>query len=434
MVQKFFSKLKFISCETGPNQQVDDAWLAFRLLFLPWFVDSKKSQEHVQNWFREYFNWSEHRELWLTDSGRTALYLLLKSLNLPKDSEVLIQGFSCVLVPNAVLQAGYKSVICEIDEHIYNFDLKLVESKISPKTRVWIVQHTFGIMLDMSQVREICQKHNLILIEDCAHSLGSQQNELKAGTFGDAAIFSFGRDKIVSSTIGGLAVINRDNSVWAKSLQKEYDTLPGLSLKKENQALWFTILSGWFLPFYHLIIGKILLSLSLKLNLIPPVYSAKETRGTNELENGSKYSDRLGVLIQNQLAKFDRVVEHRKFLARIYAKELNLKHTPDLAYLRFPLNLEELAPDCKNYTQLFDSLASNLRSQGIFAGLWYQKMFITDAELSRFGYRVGQNPVTERLLQSRMLNLPTNIKTSEDDARRIVSIIQQTISHHSKAL
>lgn len=429
----FLAKLKFISCETGPNQQVDDAWLAFKLLFLPWTVKSDGSQENVQRWFRKYLELPTDRGSWLTDSGRTALCLLLKSLNLPQESEVLIQGFSCVLVPNAVLQAGYQPIICEIDEKTYNFDLNLVESRITSKTRVWIVQHTFGIMPDMVRVLEICRRHNLILIEDCAHSLGSERNGQKAGTFGDAAIFSFGRDKIVSSTMGGLATINRSDSQWLANLQQEYDRLSPLPPKKERQALWFAILAGWLLPFYHLLVGKIALTLSLKLSLTPPVYTTQESKGTNQLMGASKYSPKLAKLLQNQLQKFEQIKNHRQNIAQIYAQELRVNSEPSLAYLRFPLNLEELAPNCTNYSNLFDRIVKNLRKEGAFVGLWYQKMFITEASLSKFNYQPGQNPVTERLLQKRVLNLPTNIKTSAKDAYRVVDVIQKALIASSQA-
>ena len=66
-----------------------------------------------------------------------------------------------------------------------------LKAKISPKTKVVIVQHTFGLPANMDEIRAICSAKNLILIEDCAHSLGAEYNGIKVGTQSKAAFFSF---------------------------------------------------------------------------------------------------------------------------------------------------------------------------------------------------------------------------------------------------
>lgn len=423
-----FEKFKFISCETSPNFVPSDAFLAFKLLFFPWLEQTKNSENLVDNWFSKYLNLSNNKYIFQTNSGRTALYLLLKSLNLPSKSEILIQGFSCVLVPNAVLQAGYRPIICEIEGNTFNFDLDQIQTKISTKTRVWIVQHTFGLMPDMQKIKEICNKYDLILIEDCAHSLGSIQKEQKAGTLGDAAIFSFGRDKIVSSVAGGLAVINNNNDIWRQRLIQEYNKLPPISKRLEQQSLFFTILGGWFLPLYHLIIGKIALKISLLLKLIPDIYTKEEAKGTNLFEGGSKFSALLSTVLYKQLLNFDKSKIHRQKLALIYSKEFGIEYYRGSVYLRFPLNLEKISPNCSNYFELYNKILKKLRKEGIFAGLWYTRLFITpQADLTKFGYVTGSLPITERLLDYRVLNLPTNINTSIKDAQRIVSIIKSSL-------
>lgn len=168
-LQKYF---KIVSCEIGPNYQVDDAFVALKSLFSG--SKFKKQKHYCLDWFASYFDLKDSNNLLFADNGRTCLTLILQNLNLPKDSEILIQPLSCVVLPNSVWQANYQPVLVDTDSQNYNFDLSDLERKITSKTKVMIVQYSFGLTPDMEKVIKICQKHNLILIEDCAHALGQK--------------------------------------------------------------------------------------------------------------------------------------------------------------------------------------------------------------------------------------------------------------------
>ncbi len=423
-----FGRFKFINPEVCPNVELDDVWVALKVLLQK--NTTTDSQEKVKRWFRNFFNLTDASQIYLTDSGRTALYLILKSLNLPKNSQVLIQGFSCVVLPNAVLQAGYQPVVCDIEPETFNFDLDKIEDKITPQTKAWIVQHTFGVMIDMNKVKQICNRYKIILIEDCAHSLGSSFEGKPAGSWGEASMLSFGRDKIVSSIFGGAAIINKPNPEWQQRLNQEYQKLPPFEPRKELKSLVFTAISGFILPFYHFWIGKIVLSLMMKLKIVPDVYSYQEILGTDKFF-GQKYSDRLAFLLLNQLKKFETFRIHRQNIAKIYSDELNLKYYPQASYLRFPVNLEWLK-DQENYTNLYDSILSRCRKKGIFLGIWYQNLFANkETDLSKFNCRLEGLPIAKRLLQKRVINLPTHIHVNDKDAMKIVKEINTALQIQS---
>ena len=141
---------------------------------------------------------------------------MIKSFDITYGDEVIVQAFTCLAVPEVVIWCGAKPVYLDIDESL-NLDIRLLEKSISSKTRIIIVQHTFGIPAKIDMIKKIAQKHNIILIEDCAHSLGAKYNSQKIGTFGDAAFFSFGRDKVISSVFGGLAFINPRSKYYKTS-------------------------------------------------------------------------------------------------------------------------------------------------------------------------------------------------------------------------
>lgn len=98
--------------------------------------------------------------------GRIALYAILKAMGVKAGDEVIIPGFTCVVVPNAVLYLGAKPVYVDIEAHTYNINTKRIEEKITEKTKAIIAQHTFGIPAEMDKILEIAKKHNLYVVED----------------------------------------------------------------------------------------------------------------------------------------------------------------------------------------------------------------------------------------------------------------------------
>jgi len=449
-----------IACELAPNYQLDDALLAAALIIAPYPITLHTPQLQVKKWLATYLTGyadETQNKIWLLDSGRTALYLLLNTLNLPKGSEVLLQAFSCVVVPNAILQAGLKPVLCDINKETYNFDHASLEAKITEKTKVIIVQHTYGIMDNMEAIAKIANKYNLLIIEDCAHSLGSQQVSKKeqknAGSFGHAAIFSFGRDKIVSSTVGGAAVINIDvfqkmpktrqakvvdPYKWADDMELEYDLLPNMSVKSTLQSLFYPLLTTFLVrPLYSLNVGKAILLFAQKTKIAADVYTKAEAEGTNMVVGGSKYSSRLACSLLNQLKKFPLFKTHRDKLAAFYATEFESEYNPDTMYLRYPLNIETLLPAQKKskkkqkieFKELWFTLKRRLQNRSILMGTWYTNIFLPQqVQLKKFGYKKGSLPNAEELVDYRIINLPTNINTSKKDAKKVVHLVKEILA------
>src|SRR5512135_1616150 len=118
--------------------------------------------------------------------GRVALFAILKAMGVNTGDEVIVPGFTCVVVPNAVIYNRALPVFVDIDGATYNIDPGKIEAKITKKTRAIIVQHTFGVPAEMDGITEIAKAHNLFLIEDSCHTLGSRYKGKPVGAFGDA--------------------------------------------------------------------------------------------------------------------------------------------------------------------------------------------------------------------------------------------------------
>jgi perosamine synthetase len=442
------SRFKLVSCEVGPNYEWGDVFVASRLLF--GLANQARSQEFAESWFRGYLDVDTATDLVWVDNGRTALYALLQSLELPTGSEVLIQGFSCVVLPNSTWQAGLKPILTDIDERDYNLSSEDIEQKITDKTKVVVVQHTFGIAAQMQKIVDICREYNLILIEDCAHALGVEftidGKKYKAGTVGHAAFYSFGRDKIISTTVGGVGYVNPNPLIetevtipdWQKRFVKLTQGLPMMSGKRVFQALMYpNIIRKLVRPFYHLQFGKVALIIARKLSLIGEIYTKNEKVGTHNTETNSRYSPRLFPLLVKQLKKVDRFNTHRRNLARYYAQELQMEYNSGDVYLRFPVDCKKLLLTTQKkershdeYQKLYHEIKTNLRAEGVLVGQWYTSLFMqpTMNYQKLFVDSVDRVPTAQNLSDQRILNLPTNIFVSQKDAERIVNIIKKTIA------
>ncbi len=155
----------------SPNTEPDDISLAFKLRLFPSFrkktLGSRSRLEHSISTYVPL------PHAFAFDSGRTSLFAILSALNLSSTDEVLLQTYTCVAVPEPILWVGSKPVYVDsLDD--FTMDPKDLEQKITSKSRVLIIQHTFGTPAHLEELLLIARRHNLFVIEDCAHALGAE--------------------------------------------------------------------------------------------------------------------------------------------------------------------------------------------------------------------------------------------------------------------
>jgi dTDP-4-amino-4,6-dideoxygalactose transaminase len=167
----------------------------------------------------QYFN---AKQVFLLCSGKAALTTALRALNSlsPERDEVIVPAYTCYSVPSAILKAGLKVILCDIDPSTMDFDYNSLAKKISSNTLCIIPTHLFGIPADVDRIRELIGKRDIFILEDAAQAMGGSFNGRKLGTIGDIGIFSFGRGKNMTCGSGGLIVTNSD--AIAAALGKEF--------------------------------------------------------------------------------------------------------------------------------------------------------------------------------------------------------------------
>ncbi|MEK7533207.1 MAG: aminotransferase class I/II-fold pyridoxal phosphate-dependent enzyme [Patescibacteria group bacterium] len=408
---------RVISASLSPNTEADDVWQAVSALFTPRKWRRGEAIDGITRWLCAYNN---AKQVLFFNSGRSALLAILKAFDIGVSDEVIIQAFTCVAVPNSVLWAGATPIYADIDG-TYNLDPKDVEKKITKKTKAIIVQHTFGIPADVAALQTLAKKYNVLLIEDCAHALGGVYKGKKLGSFGDAAFYSFGRDKALSSVWGGAAMIRGVHITPNEKMKKYHAHLPVPGVSWILQQLLHPIAFSCILPLYTLGLGKVLLVVLQKLRLLSvPVYTG-EKFGAHPKDFPAQYPNALASLLLLQLTKLDRYTRVRQQNAQYYTSALAPARgstvpafIPGAAYLRYPVLVDKP-----------EELCAAARKHGILLGNWYHNNIDpAGVDFRAVGYTVGSCPRAEDTARH-IINLPTRIHAGE--AKRVAAFCTEHV-------
>jgi dTDP-4-amino-4,6-dideoxygalactose transaminase len=148
-------------------------------------------------------------------SCTAALHLSLLALRLEPGAEVITSALTFCATVNAVIHAGATPVLADVDPMTMNLDPAAVAAAITPRTRAVLPVHFAGRPCDMDALGEVCRRHDLALVEDCAHAIETTYRGRHAGTFGDFGCFSFYVTKNVVTGEGGM-VVARDEAHVAR--------------------------------------------------------------------------------------------------------------------------------------------------------------------------------------------------------------------------
>ena len=413
------SYFKPISISLSPNVEKDDLRLVLNLIIRPWLWRKGKSQVELENEFKEYLG---VKYAFSFNSGRSSFYAILKSLNLEKGSEVLLQAFTCNAVPNPILWADLSPIYVDCNKDDFNINAEDLEGKITAKTRAVVVQHTFGLPADMDRIRAICSAYNLILIEDCAHSLGAEYNVIKVGSHTKVAFFSFSRDKIISSVYGGIAVTNDD--IIAKKLEESQKEFGQPSNFWTFQQLLHPIFLNYIiLPVYDFLdLGKIFLVLSQGFHILSKAVSWKEKRGQRPDYFPKALPNALAAMALNQFKKLDKFNNHRQTVANYYYE--NLKDSKFILPVKFENRKNVFLRFTVKHSEAHEIIYEAWHNQNILLGDWYTTPIAPfDTKVEEIKYMPGSCKNAEDLAK-RTLNLPTHINISKKDAERIVNFLK----------
>ncbi len=404
----------------SPNTQVDDFLLSIRKLLSPWTWNGLNDVLKLESELKEYIG---VKNAVITDSGRSSLYLVLKTLNLKSTDEVLLPSFTCLVVANAAHYAGAKLKFVDTSKDDFNFDLEDLKSKINKNTKAILVQHTFGKKIDVEKIKELISRfdHKIVLIEDWAHSLKRDEKLL-----GDVAILTFGIEKLISGVRLG-AVVTNDEKLNYK-LRESISALPKFPLKKNlvsilNPIFWFLANPLHVVGIGKYSIGAVVRGLWRKLGFLGIMIEKQEHKAEKPDWFACKPSNSLASLARNQLKKLDKFNAERSKIARTYHEKLfaisdEVEFNEQRVYLRYPVLLKNEESRMKIW--------NTAKEQRITLGDWYMvplySKYVNQKTYKTLGYDPKQTPVTVDKCR-RVLNLPTGIIISEKRAKSLTSKI-----------
>jgi dTDP-4-amino-4,6-dideoxygalactose transaminase len=375
---------------------------------------------------REELNGAFKGETFLFASGREALLAFLRAAQWQSDDEVIVQAYTCAVVPNAVRAAGLKTIYCDIEKDTLSLDPSAIEPLITPRTRAVICQHTFGIPAPVERLREICDRRGLLLIEDCAHILPDTAGPEDIGKYGDALLLSFGRDKAISGITGGAIILRKhqtpstdteeSNHRISDNLRTTESRAPELPQRTVRRLLLYPLLYAFARPLYGLGIGKLFLVLCRRLGLLVPIVTAEEKQG-QQVPATHRLPEACAALALDQWRRLSTLNDHRRSLTKRYLEACAAHAWPVLHGIRSDLPLQKFPM----FVQDANGIRKQLKRKNIHLNDgWTGCVVCPDSvDMRGMGYEQGSDPRAEEVCDA-ILSLPTHPGTSYDDAAYVV--------------
>jgi dTDP-4-amino-4,6-dideoxygalactose transaminase len=300
-------------------------------------------------------------------------------------------------------------------------DLDVAERLITPASRVLLVQHTFGIPIDLDRASELARRRGLVLLEDCVHALGATYRGQSVGSVGRAAFFSTEETKTITSTMGGMAVTS-DPELGARirDIQSEAEWQSrSLTARFVAKLAWRHVLTQ---PDLHPYTKPLYLFLR-RGGFVPGPTSVSEARGDRPAHYLQRLSNAQAALALRQLRRLEANVAHRNATASAYDRRLRpvgltLTDTPPgaaPAYLRYPVWVRDR-----------EATVRAAASRAIL-GRWFTSVLEESARPEDGGYVAGDAPNAEDAARH-LVNLPTHRRVRLDDIEAIARSVIATES------
>lgn len=378
----------------GSNYDFRFVLMAFRFLLFP---PSQNKVAQLKRRLEEKYGGRAYAFY----KGRDAIEFSLRSLGIGAGDEVITQAFACFAVEEGIVRVGAAPVYADISADSANLSLETIRAVYErhPKVKAVLVQHTFGYPAPIEEIAAWCRQKKVLLLEDLAQAFGATTNGHEVGMFGDAVVFSFGRDKVIDAVSGGACILRANHEVITLG-----QAVPQGALVRD---LLYPLITWMIRAFYSLGVGKLTHWVAKRLGLLAsPVVSPTKQMAALPAS--------LAGLVLDRLAVVNKDLEHRRRMAAIYLESLQrfsfVTHTDVKlgANLRFSVLTE-------NPQGLIRFLAKH---HVYIADRWYRHAVDSGSLRLSSAYEDETCPRAEMLAQ-RIVNLPTHRGVTDSDAREI---------------
>jgi len=317
------------------------------------------------------------------NSGTSALHALLLAYGINSGDEIIVPSFTFIATANSVIYVNAKPVFAEIEEETYGLDPEDVKEKITNKTKAIMPIHYGGCPCRIEELKELAEDYKLLLIEDAAESLGARVRSQPVGSFGNAAIFSFCGNKVITTGEGGMIVTD------SKEVYKKIKLIRSHGrLEKENY------------------------------------FTSEKSFDYVTLGYNWRMSNLIAALGISQMKKLDKVVKMRrknasyltKYLSRI--NKIITPNPPRDYYHVYQMYTVRTTED----GEIRDNLREFLSKKGIMTKIYFEPVHLTQFYRKTFGYKEGDLPITERVSR-KVLTLPMYPTLTKEEMNYILKQI-----------
>lgn len=210
----------------------DEAQAAYDTILSGWVTQGPKVEEFEEK-FTRYVG---SKYAIAVSNCTTALHLSMIVSGIKSGDEVICPSMSFIATANSITYSGAKPIFAEVDEN-YNIDAKYVEPLISKKTKAILIVHQMGMPSDIDEFRKICEKNNLILIEDAACAIGSEYKGIKIGSHSDLVCFSFHPRKVITTGEGGMITTSNEEHYKRLKLLRQHGMSVNDRIRHESKSV-----------------------------------------------------------------------------------------------------------------------------------------------------------------------------------------------------
>jgi perosamine synthetase len=353
-------------------------------------------------------------------SGRVALWAILQAAGIGARDDVVVPGYTCVAVPNAVRFVGAHPVYADIDPLTFNVTAETCSSVLTPRTRALVVAHTYGRPAPMEALCELARARGLLLIEDVAHALGSEYRGRPVGSLGDAAFFSTEHSKTITTGLGGVATAA--DAALAAGLRAIQSGMQPPSASRVRRILLPHLIFGLCYGTRHPRLGEWLLFRTRLHRWAEWSTQEREHQGLEPATYRWRMGETQALLGLEQLKRLPRLNAARLSVCKSYDLALCRRNLEPPAtggadrvvYVRFPY-----------LSRRRDVLLTMAQSVGLELGLWFEApVHPGQTDLGAVGYTHGDCPVAERTSRN-IVNLPCHPGITAGDIDRYVELLAQ---------
>ncbi len=345
----------------SPSFSLNDALTSARMIARP-----PDDAPTVLEFEREFARFIGVRHAIMTPSARYAFYLILQAYDIGPGDEVVIPGLTYFAIPSIAVTAKVHPVFADVGLRTHVLDPAAFEAAITPKTRAVVPTHLYGTPCDMDAIVKIAGKHGIRVIEDCAQSTGGRYKGRRVGSFGDAAYYTFGLTKNMTTLTG--AMVTTDDDLVAAKVRKVIDAgTPAKLTRARKEALTGLAMKVATHPFVYPITLHPMIVLGNKFGDDPiherfgePEVLYKEVPSSFQENRPRAVQAKVGL---QQLARVDGLNASRARNGRFLDE--HLAYVPHLTVPEYPEGAEPIYMSFVVHHARRDALMAALRARGV---------------------------------------------------------------------